>query len=137
MNQTFEAILIYCLWSLFLTLIIITLRSFYTLTGKKAANSFACTGEDVSEFSQRLIRAHANCYENLPVAIGIFFTAILLGQENITNSLALIFVALRILQSITHLINTSVIAVYIRFSFFIIQILILFYWGLKLLLFTY
>lgn len=134
MNQTFEAILIYCLWSLILTTLILSYRSYLTLSGKKTANNFSPAGDDLSPFSLRLVRAHANCYENLPVTLGVLFSAILLGQEKITNPLAMIFVFARILQSITHLVNTSVLAVYLRFTFYLIQVSLLLYWVIKLLM---
>ena len=133
MNQTFEAILLYCLWSLILTLILLCIRVTLTLTGKKAANGFLTCGTDVSPFCARLIRAHANCYENLPLTLGILFTAILLGQEGLTNTLAIPFAFARIFQSITHLISTNIIAVNIRFVFFFSQIIIGLYWCLSLL----
>lgn len=133
MNQTFEAILLYCLWSLILTSMLLFIRVTLALTGKKASNSFALSGSDVSPFCARLVRAHANCFENLPLSLGILFTAILLGQEGVTNSLAIPFVFARLFQSITHLISTSIIAVNIRFAFFFFQIIICLYWCINLL----
>jgi hypothetical protein len=134
MNQTIEAILIYCLWSLSLTLLLVTIRVFFTCTGKKAANSFMSCGTDVSAFCTRLIRAHANCYENLPVVLGILASSLFLGQAELTNTLAIPFALARILQSITHLISINVIAVNIRFIFFFIQIIISIYWCVGLLI---
>ncbi|MEO0368279.1 MAG: hypothetical protein AAF197_05770 [Pseudomonadota bacterium] len=66
MNNTELALLIYIAW--FLTLLggIAVLRTWVTVIGKKAANSFSTSGDDVSPFSGRLCRAHANCYESFP-----------------------------------------------------------------------
>ena len=54
-------------WTLFLVLMIGLYRAGLVLTGRRAPNQFDPGGADVGEFSRRLCRAHANCYENLPI----------------------------------------------------------------------
>jgi uncharacterized MAPEG superfamily protein len=104
------------------------LRSFLTLSGARAANSFSPTGSDVSPFSERLCRAHANCYEFFPIFGGIILAAILTGNENVTNSLAPWALLARVIQSGVHLVSTSAPAVLIRFGFFGAQFGIAVYW---------
>ena len=86
---------------------------------KRAANAFAVSGEDVSPFSARLCRAHANCYENLPIFASLVLVAVTSGNAAITAPLALWAVAARIGQSTVHLLSTSVVAVQLRFLFFL------------------
>jgi hypothetical protein len=54
--------------------------------------------------------------------------ALATNSAAITNGLALLLLAARIGQSVAHLMSTSVIAVQIRFAFFLVQIGICFYW---------
>jgi hypothetical protein len=108
-----------------------TLRTMVTLSGKIAANGFKTTGEDVSPFSARLCRVHANAYEFFPVYGGLLLYAIATGQTEITNGLAMIFLGARVLQALVHLASTSVMAVQVRFAFFLIQFGIGIFWTLK------
>ena len=107
------------------------LRTGLTLSGKKTANSFSPTGEDAGDFSRRLVRAHANIYELFPVWGGILLLALATGHTQITNGLALVFLGARVLQTLVHLISTGIIAVQVRFFFFLVQILIAIFWLYK------
>lgn len=107
-------------------------RTAAVLAGKRAANSFAASGEDMDAFGKRLTRAHANCYEYLPIAGIVLLYAIATNQTALTDGLAYIFLGARIAQSITHLISTSHMFVLARFFFFIVQTGIMIIWLLKL-----
>ncbi|MFZ5609287.1 MAG: MAPEG family protein [Pseudomonadota bacterium] len=120
------------LWMLALLGMLAVLRTSLTFAGKRAANAFSPTGDDVSPFSGRLCRAHANCYEFLPFVLAVLLYAMLAGQTMVTDGLALVFLGARIAQSLTHLVSTSVFAVTVRFVFFLIQVVILLYWIIKL-----
>jgi len=128
MTDTLLALVYYIAWILVLLSILGGLRTFLTLSGKKAVNSFSPAGTEVSEFSGRLCRAHANCYEFFPIAGGLLLLALATGQTAITDPLAIYFVIARVLQSVTHLLSTSVIAVFVRFGFFLVQIVICAKW---------
>jgi hypothetical protein len=131
LSPTHTALLGYIALMLLLLGVLATLRTMVTLSGKIAANSFKPTGEDVSPFSARLCRVHANVYEFFPVYGGLLLYAIATGQTGVTNGLALIFLGARILQSLVHLLSTSIIAVQARFAFFLIQFGIGIFWLLK------
>jgi len=128
MNETAIALLGYVGWTFVLILALGTLRTLVTLSGKKAANSFSTTGEDVSPFSARLCRAHANCYEFFPIAGGLLLFALATGTTAVTNGLALAFLGARVLQSVAHLTSTSVLMVQVRFFFFLVQLGIAGFW---------
>lgn len=85
--------------------------------GCKKANSFNPDGSDVSNFSNRLCRAHANCYEGFPIFGGLLLLAIASDTMAITNGLAYILIGARLGQSFIHLASTSVVAVFVRFGF--------------------
>jgi uncharacterized MAPEG superfamily protein len=131
MTDTALALLGYIGWTSLLLLSLATYRSSLTLTGKKPANSFAPAGDDVSGFGLRLTRAHANCYEFFPILGGLLLFSLATGQTAITDDLAMIALAARVIQSVIHLLSTSVIAVLIRFAALLVQFAICIYWLLQ------
>ena len=128
MNNTLMSLIIYISWFSAILLILGLFRSYLTLTGQKAPNSYSPTGTDVSPFSGRLCRAHANCYEFFPIAGGLLLAALATGNTMITEEYAMYLVYARILQSVVHILSTSVIAVYVRFGLFLVQVGICIYW---------
>lgn len=132
MNASAFALLGYAAWTLVLLGGIAVLRGRLIVAGQRAPNSFAVFGEDVSPFSARLCRAHANCYENLPAFAAIVLLAIASGNAQITDPLALWALAARIAQSTVHLISTSNRAVQLRFALQFAQFLMQFWWIVQL-----
>lgn len=128
MTNTGLALLGYIGWMLILTLAIAGQRSFLTLSGLRAANSFDPSGNDVSPFAGRLCRTHANGYEHFPIICGLLLFSLATGQTAITDPLALTLLAARVLQGAVHLVSTSVVAVFARFGFFVVQVAIAAYW---------
>jgi uncharacterized MAPEG superfamily protein len=133
MTNSLLALLGFAAWTLALLLGIAALRNYYTLFRGRYANSFAVMGEDVSPFSARLCRAHANCYENLPAIAAIISVAVLSGHAHITEPLALWALAARLAQSTVHLISTRNRAVILRFSLLMVQWVIQVYWIVQIL----
>lgn len=127
MHPSLTAVLFYAAWTLLLLSGIAALRAYHTLRGR-AANAFAVSGDDVSAFSGRLCRAHANCYENLPAFAAIVLAAAVAGRSDITDPLALWVVAARIAQSTVHLWSTRVPAVLMRFACMVPQVAIQAWW---------
>mgnify|MGYP000623906112 FL=1 len=125
MSPSAVALAGFAAWTLFLVLILGLYRASLVFSGKRAPNSFDPGGADVGEFSRRLCRAHANCYENLPIFGGLIAVALATGQQHLTDGLALWFLAARIGQSIVHLVSTSNGAVNVRFALYLSQWLIM------------
>ncbi|KTD47005.1 MAPEG family protein [Legionella rubrilucens] len=132
MESGYLLVLGFCTWTLILLFSIGLLRVSLTVSGQRRANAFSPFGDDVSPFANRLCRAHANCYENLPVVVGVVFVAAMTQQLSVINPLALTCLTLRVLQSIVHVLSTRVLAVLVRFLFFAGQVFILFYWIIRL-----
>jgi len=120
-------------WALLLLVLMEVIRSQLVVRGKVAANGFNPDNTNLSPFMQRLARAHANCIEGLPIFGGLLLVAIVTDRSAITDSLAYLFLASRILQSVVHLISLSPVAVTIRFSAFAVQMVIGVYWAFQLL----
>ncbi len=132
MEASYLLILGLCTWTLVLLLMLGAYRINLTLSGKSEPHGFKPSNEFGPTYAHRVGRAHANCCENLPLVIGVILFAYMTGHIAITNSLALIFLGLRIAQSITHIISIRARAILIRFAFYVGQCAILIYWLVRL-----
>jgi uncharacterized MAPEG superfamily protein len=121
-------------WALALLVLMELLRTRLVVLGKVAPNEFQPDNSNLSSFMQRLARAHANCVESLPVFGGLLVVALVTGQTRITDPMAFVLLAARILQSSVHLASLSPRAVTTRFVLFTIQLAIAVYWASQLLL---
>jgi len=121
MSPSATALAGFAAWTLFLVLLIGLYRASLVISGKRASNQFDPGGADVGEFSRRLCRAHANCYENLPIFGGLIAVALATGQSQATDGLAMWFLGARIGQSVVHLLSTSIMAVNARFALYLVQ----------------
>lgn len=131
MNNTILSLLGYISWVLFLLIFIATYRTSLVMKKEKAPNGFKSDGSDSPPFGERLSRAMGNCVESFAFIGGLMLLALATNSAIITNGLALVLLAARLGQSITHLISTSVLAVQIRFVFFLIQVGICCFWVVK------
>jgi uncharacterized MAPEG superfamily protein len=120
-------------WALLLVILMEILRSRLVVIKAIGINKFKPDNSNLSLFMQRLARAHANCIEGLPIFGGLLFVAIATGHTAITDPLAYVLLAARILQSCFHLLSLSITAVTIRATFFAIQMGIGAYWAIRLL----
>lgn len=133
MTNTALALLGYAAWSILLVTSIGLTRVGAFVGGRSAGNRFAVDGSDVSPFAERLSRAHANCYENLPAFAAITLVALVSGHAAITDGLALFALVARVAQSSIHIASTSELAINARFACFLVQIGIEVYWVIALL----
>lgn len=133
MTPTLAAFTGFVAWSLFLLVMMELLRTRLVLTRAVPANAFTPDNANLSPFMQRLARAHANCIEGLPIFGGLMLIAVVNGWSTVTDPLAYVFLAARILQSLIHLASVSATAVFLRFSAFAVQMVIGVYWAVRLL----
>jgi uncharacterized MAPEG superfamily protein len=133
MGPTATALAGFAGWYLLLTVALGLYRSALVLGGRKAVNSFAPDGSDVSPFGRRLNRARDNCYETLPLFAALALAASIGGRTAVTDPLAMPVLWARIAQSLTHLASTSPPAVFVRFGFFLVQLVIYGIWAVRLL----
>jgi uncharacterized MAPEG superfamily protein len=133
MTPTLTAFAGFAAWSLFLLVVMETIRVKLVLTRAVPANGFVPDNANLSPFMQRLARAHANCVEGLPIFGGLMLVAVLSHRSTVTDPLAYAFLAARILQSLIHLISISSAAVTLRFTAFAAQMAIAVYWAVRLL----
>ena len=132
MSPSVLALVGYVAWTILLATTIVFYRTLLVLKKERAANDFLPSGEDVSPFSNRLCRAHANCYENLPFFAALMLLALVTGNAGITDPLARWVLVARVAQSMVHLISTSEMAVSLRAVFLLVQLGIEAYWVVQL-----
>lgn len=133
MTPTLTALAGFIAWALLLLVVMEVIRSKLVLTGAVPANAFTPDNANLSPFMQRLARAHANCVEGLPIFGGLMIVAVAAGHTAITDPLAPMLLAARIIQSTIHLLSTSALAVTARFVAFAVQMVIAVYWAFALL----
>lgn len=121
-------------WTLLLLLLMEVIRSKLVLSKQVAANAFNPSNSNLSPFMQRLARAHANCLEGLPIFGGLMLITVATAQTAITDPLAYLLLAARIVQSLVHLSSVSELAVTLRFSAFAVQLGIAAWWCFTLLI---
>jgi uncharacterized MAPEG superfamily protein len=132
MSSTLLALLGFLSWTLFLLVLMEAMRVKLVASGVVPANGFNPENSNLSPFMQRLARAHANCLEGLPVFGGLMLVAVVAGKSALTDPLAYVLLAARIVQSTIHLASTSVLAVNARFAAFAVQVGVAVFWAVKL-----
>ena len=116
---------LYCLvgfaaWAVILVVGIALYRVAQVLTGQKRANEFPSGMQHGGDRYWRLNRAHMNTVENLPIFGALVLTATLLHVDVLRW--AEIALCARVLQSVIHVSSGSVMAVNLRFTAFVTQV---------------
>ena len=120
-------------WTMFLVILIEVLRTRFLLTRTVAANELRPDNSNLPPYMQRLARAHANCVESFPIIGGLLVVALLTNRTGITDALAVWLLFARLLQSSIHAVSTNVLASWLRFFAFAIQIAVAVHWLWELL----
>ena len=123
-----HALLGFAGWTLVLVLIVFGYRGVRFLTGTPI-NSWQRGSRPANEagFAIRAGDAHANAVENLVVFGAIVLAAQALGRIDVIAPFAVWVFYARIGQSLTHLIGTSQPLVFIRASFWAVQLFLMFW----------
>ena len=101
---------------------------------KTGSMAFDPNGIDLEGYGRRLTRAIANCQENIPIYIGVLLFALVTGHTEITNATACWLLYARMGQSLVHLASISSAMILVRFTFYLIQFLLVVYWVVQLLM---
>ena len=133
MSSTLFALSGFLAWTLALLTLMELLRCRLVMQKAVPSNGFTPDNANLSPFMQRLARAHANCLEGLALFGGLMVVALLAGRAALTDPLAMVLLAARIVQSVIHLASLSVLAVNLRFTAFAVQLAIAIYWSWGLL----
>jgi hypothetical protein len=132
LTATAMALLGLVAWPLLLMFLMVNQRGLLVLSGKMAVNAFNPDGSNTpGELAKRLVRVHANCFENLPLQAALLLYAIASAQTAVTEPLALALLGARLAQGVVHLISTRPLFVWLRFAAFFVQLAILAWWLLQ------
>ncbi|WP_422420601.1 MAPEG family protein [Pseudomonas sp. GZD-222] len=133
MNTPTWVLLAFAAWTLLILLGTVGVyRWSMILTGRATVREWQPGTPQGSAWYQRAMNAHRNCIENLPVYGAI---VLVLNASGLTSStldiLALVLITARVLQSLVHICfeQTEAVAI-LRFVFFLIQIIMMFWMGL-------
>lgn len=111
------------LWQLLLTAMVIVPRAVLILGNGRPINSFKADGVGESDFMQRTIRAHSNMVETGALLFVPMLWAVAIDKgELLAPYVVWVFFA-RAIQSLIHISSTTPLAVYLRFAFFLPQLI--------------
>lgn len=88
---------------------------------------------DDAPFFRRMEDAHGNCVENLPVFATIVLAAAALGRLDAVNAIAPYVLYARFAQTAAHLSGSGQANVFVRASFWSVQVVLLFWMFVRLL----
>ncbi|MDU0354098.1 MAPEG family protein [Paraglaciecola aquimarina] len=128
MNATILALMGYIGLILVLLIVMVSYRTSLIQKKVKLPNSFSTDAAGEPAFGLRINRTHANAIEGFSFIGGLMLLALATDSTAITDGLAFWMLGARLGQSVTHLASTSVMAVQIRFVFFLLQVAIAIYW---------
>lgn len=98
-------------------------RVIQVIVHKARPNAFSPNTPHGPDWYQRLMRAHMNCVENLPVFASLVLVGHLAGlRDGNFALLCQIFVAARLGQTIAHVSSGRSMVVNVRFAFFLVQL---------------
>lgn len=131
----YTAVLLYAGWMLILALIYAVPRVPQALTGAKPIDSWERNKQPIdAPILQRAKAAHLNCIENFAVFAVVVVVAGLMNRLEAIGSLAAFVLYARIAQSVVHISGTSFVQIFLRATFFLIQILLVLVMVYRLLL---
>ncbi len=125
LSESLFALIGFAAWTLFLLSVFVLYRVANVLTGRYKADEFPATTAHGALWYQRIIRAHMNCVETLPVFAAIILTANFVQHHELADQLACWFLGARIIQSFLHLISVHHLIVHLRFTAFLVQLIIM------------
>ncbi len=124
MNLPFWMLLGFCGWTLAILGVGVGVwRWSLIVRGKAAITAFPADSPHGSPGYRRVVRAHANCLETLPIFAAIVLMAEFIhAGSHLLDLLAIVVMAARVVQSCVHmLLVESSTTVAVRFSFFLVQ----------------
>lgn len=124
MTIPLSCLVLFAAWTLGLVALgVVPYRVAQVLFAGRAANSFSAANPDGPEWYQRLLRAHGNCVENLPVFGALVLAGHLSGHtDGAFATLAQVVCAGRVGQTLAHLSSGRSLVVNVRFTFFVVQV---------------
>lgn len=123
--SSLTALVGFAAWTLFLVLIVFLYRGLRVLSGTPI-NSWPRGDKPASDLGlvKRAEDAHANCLENLPVFAVLVLAAAAMGKSAAVEPYAAYVLYARFGQSLVHLVGTSQPLVFVRATFWALQLIL-------------
>ena len=117
----------FALWTMALVFLVGGHRAILVVTGHKPANAFPADEDHGGPgWYRRARRAHLNCVENLPIFGALVFVAHAASVATpMIDNLAIAYLAARLGQSLVHIASVMTMAINVRFTFFLVQLICL------------
>jgi uncharacterized MAPEG superfamily protein len=128
MTTPLWVLLAFALWTLLVLIAGVGVHRWTQILARKAElTDFPGGVAEGAPVYRRAVRAHANCVENLPVYAAIAIIAAIAGVDTPgLDRLAVVFLAARIGQTLTHMLfRETNRTIGIRFGFFTVQVIAL------------
>lgn len=111
-------------WTLLIVVLAVApFRVGSVLAGKASPKSFPAEIPHGPDWYRRVLRAHANCVENLPVFAVVVIVGHLAGVRDTTfDLLSQVYLGARICQTVTHIASGRGLIINVRFTFFVVQL---------------
>jgi len=123
MTTPLSCLLGFVLWTLVLLVGIACARVGAVLGGRAKPGDFPSGVPHGGDRYWRLNRAHLNCLENLPLFASVVLVATVAGVKvPALDTLARVYLGARVGQSVTHVASGGVVAINVRFTFFLVQL---------------
>ena len=129
-----QALVGFALWTLALITLVFLYRGLRFLRGTPINHwPRGNKPQDDASLVKRLEDAHANCMENLPVFAVLVLAASLMDKSNTIQTIAPFVLYARIGQTLAHLWGTGTLQVFVRASFWSVQLVICLWMAIQLL----
>ena len=130
--NAYTAVLLYAAWTLLLPVFYAGIRVPAIAGGKKADSWERGKTPDDPPVLQRAKHAHLNSTENFPIFAAVVVIAGLMGKLAVADAVAGFVLYARVLQSVMHMLGTSLPLVALRGFFYFVQVSLIFWmlWGL-------
>ena len=117
-------LLFFVVWTLLIVLVGIgAFRVASVLAGKASPRAFPGDTPHGPEWYRRVMRAHANCVENLPLFAAVVLVGHVAGVRDPTfDLLAQAYVFGRVGQTVAHVASGRSMVINVRFAFFCVQL---------------
>ena len=110
-------------WTLVLLIAVAVARVGAVLRGEKRPGDFPSGVPHGGDAYWRLNRAHLNCIENLPLFGAVVLVATIAAvKAPVLDTLARTYLGARVGQSLAHVASGGVVAINVRFGFFLVQV---------------
>lgn len=126
MTTPLFALMGFVFWTVFIVLAISGARVVEVISGRTAVNGFPSGQPHGGDAYWRLNRAHMNCVENLPLFAAVVLAGHVTGLTTGTfATLSQVYVSARVAQTLIHVSSGSAMAVNLRFTAFLVQVVCL------------